>query len=204
MAFSQSADKSKPYARVCVAVMDSASGEEKAFQAGSAPGKGKKIVAHIDANAKCEVVVAAFNRKDGQLAYGWPPQFVQVAEWTEVIVPKASVTWSWKKDAGPIELYVLVFAPGSKDSAELKTLISAMQNAKSEAIAKLQTNKIHELIGRAKIDKARAEQVVKTDTTEVGGVFRMVVGFEWRDSARTVNFTADKPGALIFPGTTAK
>jgi hypothetical protein len=27
----------------------------------------------------------------------------------------------------------------------------------------------------------------------------MVVGFEWRDSARAVNFSVEKPGALIFP-----
>jgi hypothetical protein len=54
------------------------------------------------------------------------------------------------------------------------------------------------LIGRAKIDKAASDRGAKGDTTEVGGVFRMVVGFPWRDSARSVNFSADKTGALIF------
>lgn len=199
LAFSQGVDKNKPHARVCLAVFNSASGEEEAFQAASTPGKGKKIVAHLDANAKCEAVIAAFSRKTGQLANSWPPQFVQIVERREVILPKAPVAWSWEKDTGPIELYALVFAPGSKDAAEIKTLVTAMQNPQSEAVTRLQTNKLRELIGRAKIDRARAGNTPKVDSTEVGGVFRMVVGFEWRDSARTVNFTVEKPGALVFP-----
>jgi hypothetical protein len=55
----QAVDKNKPYVRVCFAVMNSANGEEVAFRATSTPGKGKKIVAHIDVTAKCEAVVAA-------------------------------------------------------------------------------------------------------------------------------------------------
>lgn len=199
LALSQAVDKNKPYARVCLAVMNSATGREEAFQAVSTPGKGKRIVAHIDANAKCEAVIAAFSRKTGQPAYGWPPQFVEVAEWNEVLLPKSPVSWDWVKDAGPIELYVLIFAPGSKESAELKNLVGAMQNAKTKKVANLQANKLRELIGHAKIDKASPDHVAKDENVEVGGVFRMVSGFEWRDSARSVNFTADKPAALIFP-----
>jgi hypothetical protein len=97
--------------------MNSATGEEEPFRATSTPGMDKKVVAHIDANAKCKAVIAAFGRKTGQLANGWPPQFVEVTEWNEVLLPKAPVTWNWVKDAGPIELYVLIFAPGSKESA---------------------------------------------------------------------------------------
>jgi hypothetical protein len=199
LALSQGVDKNKPYARICIAVINSTTGEEEAFKAASTPGKGKKIVAHLDATAKCEAVIAAFSRKSGLLANGWLPQFVQIAPQREVVLPKAPGAWSWEKDNGPIDFHVLVFVPGSKDGAELKTLISAMQNRQSQAVARLQENKLRELIGRAKIDKARAGNAPKADSTEVAGVFRMVVGFEWRDSARAVNFTADKPGALIFP-----
>ena len=73
-----------------------------------------------------------------------------------------------------------------------------MQSPKSDAVTKLQVNKLRELIGRAEVDKGTSDRGAKADTTEVGGVFRMVVGFPWRDSARTVNFSADKSGALIF------
>jgi hypothetical protein len=179
--------------------MNSVNGEELPLQATSTPGKGKKIVAHIDATSKCEALVAAFNRKTGQLVNNWLPQFVQVTERTEVLLPRAPVVWDWGKDVGPLELHVLIFAPGSKQVIELKTLVEAMQNAKTPKITDLQTNKLRELIGRAKVDKPALDRGVKTDATEVGGVFRMAVGFEWRDSARSANFTADKPAALIFP-----
>jgi hypothetical protein len=204
LALSQGVDKNKPYARVCFAVMNSATGEEEAFQTVSTPGKGKEIVAHIDANTKCEAVIAAFNRKTGHLPNGWLPQFVELTEWNEVLLPKAPITWDWVKDAGPIELYVLIFVPGSKEIAELKNLVGAMRNAKTEKVANLQANKLRELIGRAKIDKTSLEHAAKEEKVEVGGVFREVSGFEWRDSARSVNFTADKPAALIFPDATPK
>src|ERR1043166_2579727 len=199
LAFSQSVDKHKPYARLCPGGLNSASGEEVALQASSIPGKGNKIVAHIDATAKCEAVIAAFNRKTGQLINHWLPQFVQVTERNEVLLPKAPVAWDWGKDVGPLELHVLIFAPGSKEGSEVKALVEAMQNAKGQKLLDLQANKLRELIGRAKADKLVPDRGAKTDAAEVGGVFRMVVGFEWRDSARSVNFSANKPAALGFP-----
>ena len=57
---------------------------------------------------------------------------------------------------------------------------------------------MQELIGRAKIDKSASDRGMKADSTEVGGVFRMVIGFPWRDSAQAANFSGDKTGALIF------
>ena len=198
LALSQGADKSGPYARVCFAVANSISGEEEAFLATSTPGKGKKIVAHLDATAPCQAVIVAFNRGTGNLAYGWRPQFVEMTARKEVLLPRAPITWDWTREAGPIELHALIFAPGSKESTELRSLVAAMQKPKTEAIARVQTNKLRELMGRATMDKSRPEPVAKNDT-EVGGVFRMVVGFDWHDSARSVNFTASKPGAVIFP-----
>ncbi len=197
--FSQAADKNTPYARVCLAVLNSANGEEVALQASSTPGKGKKIVAHIDATAKCEAVAAAFNRKTGQLINQWLPQFVQVTERNEVQLPKAPVAWDWGKEMGPLELHVLIFAPGSKEGTQLRNLVEAMQKAKEQKILDLQANKLRELIGRVKADKLAPDRGARTDAAEVAGVLRMVVGFEWRDSARSVNFSADKPAALVFP-----
>lgn len=194
---SQSFDKRKPYGRAAIGVMNTANQDEEAFQSIGTPGRNKKVVAHFDATAKCEVLVAAFT-KSGQLANGWPPQFVDVAAGREMELPRAPIAWKWEKDAGTIDVYILFFAPGSKDGVELRTLVAAMQNPKSEAVTKLQVNKLHELIGRAKVDKGASDRGAKADSTEVGGVLRMVVGFPWRDSARSVNFSADKTGALIF------
>jgi hypothetical protein len=199
LATAQLVDKNKPYARVCLAVMNSASGDEEALRVTSAPGKGKKIVAHIEASAKCEAVIAAHNRKTGQLVPGWAPQFAEVAQWHEALLPKGPVTWNWANDAGPIEFHVLIFAPGSKESAGLRRLVDAMQGTPNEKMAHLQADKLRELIGRVEAGKVVAARGPKADATEVGGVFRMVVGFEWRDAARSANFTVDNPGALVFP-----
>jgi hypothetical protein len=196
-AFSQAVDKNKPHGRACISVINSANGDEEALRADSQAGRGRKVLAHLDATAKCEALVAIFT-KSGQRLAGWPPQFVDVSARKEVLLPKAPAVWNWEKDTGPLEAYVLFFSPGSKNNAELRSLVGAMQNTNDSAITKLQTNKLRELIGRAKIDKATAERAAAPDA-EVAGTFRMVVGFEWRDFARAVNFSAGKPGALIFP-----
>ena len=166
------------------------------------PGRGLKLIAHLDATTKCEALVAIFT-KNGQIAAGLAPQFVDLLARSEVLLPKSAAAWKWERDEESIQVYVLFFPPGSKDSAELRTLVNAMQDSKSEAISKLQVNKLHELVGRAKVDKVAAAHVAQANT-EVAGVMRMVVGFEWRDSARAVNFSADKPGALIFPAADGK
>lgn len=196
-AFSQAIDKSKPHGRACISVVNSANGDQEPLRADSESRRGLKVLAHLDATAKCEALVAIFT-KSGQPVAGWPPQFVDVSARKEVLLPKAPAVWNWEKPTGPLEAYVLFFAPGSKESAEIRALVGAMQKTSDSAITKLQTNKLRELIGRAKIDKAAAERAVPPDA-EVAGTFRMVVGFEWRDSARAVNFSAGKPGALIFP-----
>lgn len=197
IAVAQALDKNKPYGRACISVINSANGDEEALRADSTAGRGRKLAAHLDVTAKCEALVAIFP-KSGQPVAGLPPQFVEVPVRNEVRLPKAPATWNWEKESGAIQVYVLFFAPGSKDGAELRALVGAMQSTKDSGVAKLQANKLRELIGRAKVDKAAAERAVKPDA-EVAGVLRMVVGFEWRDSARAVNFTADKPGTLIFP-----
>jgi hypothetical protein len=197
LAFSQAVDKNKPHGRACISLLNSANGDEEALRADSEAGPGRKLLAHLDATAKCEALVAVFT-KNGQPVAGWAPQFVELSARKEVLLPKAPIVWNWEKDTGALEAYVLFFAPGSKDGADLRALVGAMQKMNDSDVTKLQTNKLRELIGRAKIDKAAAERAAPPDA-EVAGTFRMVVGFEWRDSARAVNFSAGKPGALIFP-----
>src|SRR5258707_2931794 len=62
-------DSSKPYAKVCISVLDENAGSEVAFAPELKPGPGKSIVAHAVANTTCDLLVAAFNEGDGQLAH---------------------------------------------------------------------------------------------------------------------------------------
>jgi hypothetical protein len=190
-------DKGKPTGRACLAIMNTANGDEEAFRPTSAAGRNQKLVVHLDATQKAEALVAPFS-KSSQLVAGWRPQFVDLTAGAEVLLPKAPVSWSWEKDIGPIEIYVLFFASGSKEGGEIRGLVAAMQNSKDDGVAKLQGNKLRQLVGRAYVDKAAAQRPPKP-SSEVAGVMRMVVGFEWRDSARSVNFSPEKPGAIVFP-----
>lgn len=197
-ALSQSVDKSKPSGRACISVVNTANNDEEALRPPATTGGPRhKIVAHVDATAQCEVLVTVLT-KSGQPIGSWRPQYAEVSARSEMLLPKAPVSWTWDRDTGPIEAYVLFFAPGSKEGSEIRALVGAMQDPKDEAVARLQANKLRELIGRVKFDKAAAQRTPKPDP-ELAGVMRMVIGFEWRDSARAVNFTPDKPGVLIFP-----
>jgi hypothetical protein len=196
-AFSQNFDKSKPSGRACLAIVNVANGDEEVLRPASTAGKNEKIVAHMDATSGCEVLVAPF-LKSGELVPGWLPQYVSLGAGREALAPKAPVSWSWEKDSGPLEIFVLFFAPGSRKGSEIRELVQAMGKGRGANIIKLQASKLRELIGSANIDEGAARRVPKANS-EVAGVLRMVVGFEWRDSARAVNFSAEKPGALIFP-----
>ena len=196
-ALSQNFDKSKPSGRACLAIVNVANGDEEVLRPASTAGKNQKIVAHLDATSGSEVLVAPF-LKSGELVPGWLPQYVNLNPGREALVPKAPVSWSWEKDSGFLEIFVLFFAPGSQKGGEIRELLQAMGKARGANIIKLQSSKLRELIGSANIDEGVARRVPQA-SSEVAGAMRMVVGFEWRDSARAVNFSAEKPGALIFP-----
>jgi len=196
-ALSQAIDKSKPNGRACLAIVNIANGDEEALRPASTAGGNQKIVAHLDATAGCEVLVSPF-LKSGELVPGWLPQYVDLSPGKEALLPRAPVSWNWVNDNGPLEIFVLFFAPGSKEGREIHELVSAMQKARGARIIKFQASRLRELIGKANYDKEAALRAPKANA-EVAGVMRMVVGFEWRDSARVVNFSTEKPGALIFP-----
>jgi len=174
-----------------------ANGDEEVLRPASPAGKNQKIVAHLDATSGCQVLVAPF-LKSGELVPGWLPQYVNLNPGREALVPKAPVLWNWEKDSGSLEIFVLFFTPGSQKGGDIRALVDAMVKTRGANIIKLQASKLRELIGSANIDEKAARHVPKANS-EVAGVMRMVVGFEWRDSARAVNFAAEKPGALIFP-----
>jgi hypothetical protein len=196
-ALSQNIDKTKPSGRACLAIVNVANGDEEVLRPASTAGKNQKIVAHLDATSACEVLVAPF-LKSGGLVLGWLPQYVSLNPGREALVPKAPVSWNGEKDSGFLEVFVLFFAPSSQKGGEIRELVNAMAKARGANIITLQASKLRELIGSANIDEMAARHVPKANS-EVAGILRMVVGFEWRDSARAVNFSAEKPGALIFP-----
>jgi hypothetical protein len=191
-------DEEKPYGRVCLSIYEPGPPEkEEAFQNSAAPAAGKTVRAYLDASEKCDVLIAAMT-KDGKLVNGWRPQLAEVPDdFEEILLPKAPVKWDLSVAAGPFDLYVLFLAPGSKEIDEAKKLVEAMQNPKVEdRVLAMQTGKLKELIGRIARDKDQSNQAPVSEP-EVGGVFRGAA-FPWRQFARSVNFSADRPGVLVL------
>ena len=194
------ADEDKPQGRVCISIVDSGpSAKEEPFRLSATARPGSTVRAHIDASNKCAVLVAALT-KDGKLANGWRPQLADVpAEFEEVQLPKAPVTWEWSGAHGPFDLYVLFLPPGSKEVEEAKKLVGAMQAPKiDDRLLAMQVNKLRELVGRITNEKEKVNQAPMTEP-ELGGVFRGADAvFPWRQFAQSINFADDRPGVLIL------
>ena len=191
-------DEEKPYGRFCLSTYEPGPPEkEEAFQNSAALGAGKSVRAYVDASEKCSVLVAAMT-KEGKLVNGWRPQLSEVpGDYEEILLPKAPVKWDWSTAAAPFDVYVLFLAPGSKEIDEAKKLIEAMQNPKvDDRVLAMQTGKLKELMGRIVSDKNNTNQAPVSEP-EVGGVFRGAA-FPWRQFARSVNFSADRPGVLVL------
>ena len=202
-AFADALDEDQPYGRVCFSLFEPGPPEkEEAFQMALPPAPGSTVRAHIDSSNKCTVLVAALT-KDGKIANGWRPQLTEVpAEFEEVQLPKAPVTWEWSGAKGPpFDLYVLFLPPGSKEIEEAKKLVAAMQAPKSDdRLLTMQANKLRELVGRITSEKEKVNQAPMAEP-EVGGVFRgsgMDAVFPWREFAQSIDFDDNRPGVLIL------
>ena len=197
-------DEEKPHGRVCLSMFEPGPPEkEEAFTVSAPAGAGKTVRAYVDSSDKCTVIIAALTN-DGKLVNSWRPQLAEVpGEFEEILLPKAPVKWDWTVPSGAFDLYVLFLTPDSKEIAEAKKLVDAMQNSKvDERVLAMQTTKLKELIGRLATDKNRANQGPLSEP-EVGGVFRGTA-FPWRQFARGVNFSAESPGMLVLSSESAE
>ena len=200
-ASARAADEEKPYGRVCISIFDSLSGKEEPFKISVTQRQGATVRAHIDASAKCTVLLAALT-KEGKLANGWRPQLSELPEeFEEIQLPRAPVTWDWSTPSVLFDWHVCFLASGAKEIEEAKKLVAAMQAPKmEERLLAMQTNKLRELIGRITNQKEKVNQAPLTEP-EVGGIFRgspLDAVFPWRQFAQSINFAEGRPGVLIF------
>lgn len=182
--------------RACISMVTLANGDEDILRSDSTGRRGLKLVAHLDSTIGCDVVAAVFT-KAGLPVAGCRPQFASVPAKTEITLPKAPGGWKWEQDTGPIQGYVLFLVSGSKESAEIRSLVTAMQSSRDDAVMKLQSARLRELIGRANME--RSPRPAPKQDTEVAGTYRTVVGFDWQAAAVAVKFGTNKPGAAVFP-----
>ena len=192
------ADLSRPYGSVCLSVRDETVSKEVVFTPEVGPGPGKSIVAHAVASVPCVLLIVALNQGDGQLAYGWRPQFAELdEEWEEVRLPQKNPVWRWEAQAEPFDFYVLFLSASSPLAQEIKRLVAAMQDP-TDSVLKLQTDKLHELISRAAGDSDPSKHRATTTVTEVHGITRGPNEFLWRSFASKVYFDDRNSGLLVF------
>jgi len=87
-------------ARICISIFDDRTRVESAFGPEQEPGAGKSVIVHAVASAPCVLLVAALKQGDGQLAYGWRPQYRRLSDaWEEVTLPENAGVWQWEKQA---------------------------------------------------------------------------------------------------------
>ena len=196
------ADLSRLYASVCLSVRDETEPKEVAFTPEVEPGPGKSIVAHAVASAPCIILIVALSQRNGQLVYGWRPQFAELdEEWQEVRLPQKNSVWRWEAHAEPFDFYVLFLSASSPLAQEIKRLVAAMQDpAEEQSLLTLQTNKLHELISRAAGDSDPSKHRAATTVTEVHGITRGPNEFLWRSFASKVYFNERNSALLVFRG----
>lgn len=200
-------DEDQPHGRVCLSLVDSgSSAKEELFRLSASARPGSTVRAHMDSSNKCAVLIVALT-KDGKLANGWRPQLSDVpADFEEVQLPRAPVTWEWLGPRGQFDLYVLFLPSGSKEVEEAKKLIGAMQAPNiDDRLLAMQVNKLRELVGRITNEKEKVNQAPMTEP-EVGGVFRgsgVDAVFPWREFAQSINFGENRPGVLILSSESA-
>ena len=193
-------DLSRPYASVCLSVWDAAVPKEVAFTPDVRPGPGKSIVVNAVASAPCILLIVALSERDGQLVYGWRPQFADLdEEWEEVRLPQKNPVWRWESQAEPFDFYVLFLSASSPLVPEIKPLVAAMQDTTEEqSVLSLQTNKLHELISLAAGDSDPSKHRATTTVTEVRGITRGPNEFGWRSFASKVHFNDRNSALLVF------
>jgi hypothetical protein len=194
-------DERQPYGKVCLLVVtEEASGKkEDVFKPESLPGLGKAIVVRAVASKPCDILVAAFRREKEALAYGWRPQFVELAEeWDEVQIPKSGSKWAWEAEKQAFDVYVVFLSTTTPKIREIKQLVTAMQNSNDDEVLEMQASRLRALITGICGDTDPSKHAAVAKTTEVSGVMRGSSELNWRTFASRVNFSDGHPGLLVF------
>ena len=128
----QTVDKTKPYGRACVTVVDSKTKNETLLTDNLKPAAESNVSIHLEANTQCKAIVAAFSSIEGSLANGWLPVIVSLEEWKEQTLPDAAgKPWAWVEAGQPFEVFV-TFLPREMPTAAL-SLVAKLRGGKGDA-----------------------------------------------------------------------
>jgi hypothetical protein len=192
----QTVDETKPYGRACVTVVDSKTKNETVLTDNLKPAAQSNVRIHLEANTECKAIVAAFSSVEGSIANGWRPVIVSLEQWKEQTLPSADKPWEWVEAGQRFEVFV-TFLPKEVPTAA-KMLVDKLREGKGDAEAqKLQAQQLREELCRWAASDSAVAARPESAPTPVAVTVRGV-HFPWRAHARTVNFTGEKPGMIIY------
>ena len=184
------------YARVCATTIDAESKEAPLHEA-SAPGPGKKLVVHLDANTECTALIVPLTEHGSRLANGWRPQMVMLPQWDERTLPNSRAAWEWNKTGDPFELRIFFFKTGAAGFSDIEKLVTAMQSPNlDERILAQQTRLLCDKLSTRMNESQLVVQGPKANATLVGGAMRGTE-FPWRDYAEKVTLNDALEGTLV-------
>ena len=168
------------------------------FDENSKPGPGKHLGLYADADSDSFLLVVALHPNERRLANGWRPELVSLTAAEEIFLPKSPATWDWNEGSDPFELYVVFIPKSAAGVADLRALVTAMQNPAAEAqLLDLQTNKLREQILNRMDHQDPAAFHAAQIPQAWGGTLRGAK-FAWRPMAQKVPFSDEKHGFLIY------
>jgi hypothetical protein len=194
----QTIDETKPYGRTCVTVVDSKTKAESVLTADLKPAAECTVAVHLEANTAGEAIIAAFSKIDGTLANGWLPVIVQLEDWEEQTAPPAREPWAWVQTGKPFDVFVVFLPKGQPLAGKALGLVAKIRDGKADgATQNLQARQLREELRRWAASESAVSARPENAPTKAGVTLRGV-RFPWRDHARTTNFSAEKPGVIIY------
>ena len=155
---------------------------------------------YLDANTPCVALIAAFTRSDRQLANGWKPLLIELEEWEAQRVPHKPQVWEWNEGGEPFDVQVFFLARETQGLGKLRALVKVINGAEGDAtLARLQERQLRDLVAPWLADHGAIASHPANAPARIGGTVRVASGeFPWRDHARSVNFSAERPGVVTF------
>jgi hypothetical protein len=194
----QTVDETKPYGLACVTVVDSKTKNETVLTDNLKPAAQSNVRIYLEANTECKAIVAAFSSVEGSLANGWRPVIVSLEEWKEQTLPSVDEPWPWVEAGRRFEVFVTFLPREMPMAAKMLGLVAKLRGGNGDAaLQKLQAWQLRDELRRWAASDSAVAARPESAPAPIAGTARGV-DFPWRAHARTVNFTDEKPGVIIY------
>lgn len=187
-------DETKPCGQAAMTLAES--GHEEALTAGSQPQYGRFLLAHLEANSGCQVLLVAYMKGGDVFPNNWLPVFLTLDESEPRIAPPRSSAWPWFQAGTPFEIYAVFFAKETPELDELHGQIAQLNDPLLDlGLFKLLAHRLRDQLTQwAAGSLPSAEPPPVANDGKLAGWEQ----FPWRLVGPKVNFDPAHPGVIAF------